>query len=230
MQYVYFTKSLKELDVKGVAAFCKEVGVDGVDLTVRKGYPVNPDNAATALPDAVKILKDAGLVLGLVSIDTDVNDADGKTAKCGVRRLRKSDAPAVKIGYFAYKPPFDDALKDARSRLKGFAKLAEQSKVPRLLSYPFRGDARQQLRRPADAAAGPRPAPRRRLRGHRPHGRQRRPDPHGAGHGAAVAVAAGHQGYALEQGRPCRAGTPTGNTMSCRPATASCAGTTWPRR
>ena len=129
MQYVYFTKSLKELDVKGVADFCKEVGVDGVDLTVRRGYPVTPDNAATALPDAVKLFKDAGLVLGLVSIDTDVNDPESKTARAVFDACAKAEAPAVKIGYFAYKPPFDDALKDARSRLAGFAKLAEQSKV-----------------------------------------------------------------------------------------------------
>ncbi len=129
MQYVYFTKSLKELDVKGVAAFCKEVGVDGADLTVRRGYPVSPDNAATALPEAVKALKDAGLVLGLVSIDTDVNDPESKTARSVFDACAKVEAPAVKIGYFAYKPPFDDALKDARSRLEGFAKLAERTKV-----------------------------------------------------------------------------------------------------
>jgi sugar phosphate isomerase/epimerase len=129
MQYVYFTKSLKELDVKGLAAFGKEVGVDGLDLTVRKGYPVNPDNAAAALPDAMKVFKDAGLVIGLVSIDTDVNDPDSRTANAVFDACAKAEAPAVKIGYFAYKAPFDDALKDARSRLEGFAKLAEQSKV-----------------------------------------------------------------------------------------------------
>ena len=129
MQYIYFTKSLKELDVKGIAAFCKDVGVDGVDLTVRKGYPVTPDNAATALPEAVKVFKDAGLTLGLVSADTDVSDPDGKTAKQVFDACALAEAPAVKIGYFAYKPPFDDALKDARTRLEGFAKLAEQSKV-----------------------------------------------------------------------------------------------------
>jgi sugar phosphate isomerase/epimerase len=129
MQYIYFTKSLKDLDVKGLIAFAKDVGVDGLDLTVRKGYPVNPDNAATALPDAVKAFKDAGLILGLVSIDTDVIDPDGKIATAVFDACAKVGAPAVKIGYFAWKPPFDDALKDARKRLDSFAKLAEQSKV-----------------------------------------------------------------------------------------------------
>jgi sugar phosphate isomerase/epimerase len=129
MRYVYFTKALKELDVKGVAAFCQEIGVDGVDLTVRRGYPVSPDNAATALPEAVKVFQDAGLVLGLASIDTDVNDPNSATAKSVFDACAKVEAPAVKIGYFSYKPPFDEALKDARSRLEGFSKMAERTKV-----------------------------------------------------------------------------------------------------
>ena len=103
--------------------------MDGVHLTVRgQAYPVTPDNAATACRSA-KLFKDAGLVVGLVSIDTDVNDPDSKTARAVFDACARAEAPAVKIGYFAYKPPFDDALKDARSRLAGFAKLAEQTKV-----------------------------------------------------------------------------------------------------
>ena len=129
MQYVYFTKTLQELDVKAVAAFCKEVGVDGADLTVRPGYPVNPDNAGAALPEAVKILRDAGLILGLVSASTDLTDPEGKTARAVFDACAKAEVSAVKIGYFAYKAPFDDCLKEARTRLAGFAKLAEQSKT-----------------------------------------------------------------------------------------------------
>ncbi len=129
MQYVYFTKSLQGLDVKGVAAFCKEIGLDGVDLTVRPGYPVNPDNAATALPEAIKVFRDAGLVLGLVSAPTDLNDPESKTARQIFDACARAEAPAVKIGYFPYKRPFDDCLKAAHGRLAGFARLAERSKV-----------------------------------------------------------------------------------------------------
>ena len=65
MRFVYFTKMLRELDVKALVAFCAEVGLDGVDLAVRPGYPVEPANAATALPDAAKAFRDAGLTVGL---------------------------------------------------------------------------------------------------------------------------------------------------------------------
>jgi sugar phosphate isomerase/epimerase len=129
MRYVYFTKLLKNLDVPALIAFCKEVGLDGVDLAVRPGYPVNPDNAATALPDAMRAFADAGLTIGIVTADTGLNDAEGKAAKSLFEACGKAGVPAIKIGYFPYKPPVEDALKSARARLAGFAKLAEATKV-----------------------------------------------------------------------------------------------------
>ena len=129
MRYVYFTKLLKELDIKGLIAYCKEIGLDGIDLAVRLGYPVNPDNAATALPDAAKAFADNGLTIGLVTADISLNDAESKAAKALFAACGLAGIPAIKIGYFPYKPPVEDALKSVRVRLAGFAKLAEQTKV-----------------------------------------------------------------------------------------------------
>jgi sugar phosphate isomerase/epimerase len=129
MHYVYFTKTLKDLDVKGLAAFCKEVGLDGVDFTVRPGYVVHPDNAATALPEAAKALRDEGLVIGLVTAPTNLADPESKTAISLFEACGKAGVPAIKIGYFTYKPPFEAALKEARTALAGFAKLAADNKV-----------------------------------------------------------------------------------------------------
>lgn len=129
MRYVYFTKFLKELDVKGLAAFCKDVGLDGVDLAVRPGYPVHPDNVRDALPAAAQTLRDEGLVIGLVSSPTDMIDADGKVARALFEASAKAGVPAIKIGYFLYKPPFTEALDGARRRLAGFARLAERTGV-----------------------------------------------------------------------------------------------------
>src|ERR1700722_16727793 len=110
MKYVYFTKTLKGLDVKGLIAFCKEAGLDGVDLAVRPEYPVHPDNAATALPEAAKAFRDAGLLIGLVSTATTLNDASSKGAAALFDACAKAEVPAIKIGYFPYKPPFDISL------------------------------------------------------------------------------------------------------------------------
>jgi len=129
MRYVYFTKTLKELDLKGLVAFCKDTGLEGVDLAVRPGYPVNPDNAAKELPQAARVFQDAGLVIGLVTAATDVNDPGSKVAVALFEASAAAKVPAIKIGYFGYKAPFDDALKQARQKLAGFAKLAEKTSV-----------------------------------------------------------------------------------------------------
>jgi sugar phosphate isomerase/epimerase len=129
MRFVYFTKTLRELDVKGLVAFCKEVGLDGVDLAVRPGYPVHPENVAAALPAAAKAFADAGLVIGLVSTPTDLTDPEGKAARAVFEACGKAGVPAVKIGYFAYRPPVEERLKEARRRLAGFARLAAKTKV-----------------------------------------------------------------------------------------------------
>jgi sugar phosphate isomerase/epimerase len=129
MRYVYFTKTLKDLDVKGLAAFCKEVGLDGVDLAVRPGYPVHPGNALTALPAAARALRDEGLAIGLVSTSTDLIDPQGKAARTLFEACARAGVPAVKIGYFRFQRPFDDCLKGARARLADFARLAARTKV-----------------------------------------------------------------------------------------------------
>ncbi len=129
MRYVYFTKMLQALDLKGLIAFAKETGLDGFDLAVRPGYPITPDNALTALPAADKVFRDAGLTIGLVTAPTNLVDAESKQARAIFEACGKAGVPAVKIGYFAYRRPYDDCLKDARKRLAGFAKLAERTKV-----------------------------------------------------------------------------------------------------
>jgi sugar phosphate isomerase/epimerase len=129
MRYVYFTKTLQTLGVEELAAFCKEVGLDGLDLAVRPGHPVNPDNASTALPAAAKTLRETGLMIGLVSAATNLSDPDSKTARTLFEACAAAEVPAVKIGYFPYQAPFEKRLTEARARLAGFAKLAERTKV-----------------------------------------------------------------------------------------------------
>lgn len=129
MKYVYFTKTLRELDIKALVAFCKDAGLDGVDLAVRPGYPVTPANASTALPEAAKVFADAGLMIGLVTAPVTLTNAESKEAVALFEACARAKVPAVKVGYFTYKPPFEAGLKAARERMAGFAKLAARTKV-----------------------------------------------------------------------------------------------------
>jgi sugar phosphate isomerase/epimerase len=129
MPFVYFTKLLQGLDLPAVAAFLKECGLDGADLTVRPGFPVTPDNAATELPKAVALFKDHGLTVGIVTAPTNMDDADSAAARAVFEACGKAGVPAIKIGYFVYTGRFDQALASARARLAGFARLAERTGV-----------------------------------------------------------------------------------------------------
>ena len=129
MRYVYFTKTLQSLDVAGLIAFAKECGLDGFDMAVRPGFPVTPDNAVTELPRAAKTIRDAGLVIGLATAPTGLNDPSSRAAEAIFEACGKAGVPAVKIGYFGYKAKFDAELAEARRRLAGFAKLAAKTGV-----------------------------------------------------------------------------------------------------
>src|SRR6266849_5070124 len=100
MRYIYFTKSLQKLDVPGLIKFCKDAGLDGADMAVRPGFPVTPDNADKELSAAVKAFADAGLIIGVVSAQTTLNDPDDKESKQVFEATAKAELPGVKIGYF----------------------------------------------------------------------------------------------------------------------------------
>ncbi|MFO0810593.1 MAG: sugar phosphate isomerase/epimerase family protein [Gemmataceae bacterium] len=129
MRYVYFTKTLQKLDVPGLIAFCKDAGLAGLDMAVRPDFPVHPGNARTALPEAMKQLRDAGLTIGLVSTSTNLADPASAEAVTIFEAAAKAGVPAVKPGYFRYAGKFDADLAQARNRLAGFAKLAEKTGV-----------------------------------------------------------------------------------------------------
>ncbi len=129
MRYVYFTKFLQSLDVPGLLTFFKETGLDGADLAVRMGYPINPENVRTKLPEAVKAFRDQGKIIGLVTAPVTLTDPDDKVSGALFEASGKAGVPAVKIGYFPYRGKFEADLAQARRRLAGFAKLAARTGV-----------------------------------------------------------------------------------------------------
>lgn len=85
--FTVFTK-LWRLPLPELGAHIRKLGFDGVELPVRPGYPVTPENVTRELPQAVRILKDFGLKIGMIA-----GDADEKTiAACGA-----SGIPIIRI-------------------------------------------------------------------------------------------------------------------------------------
>ncbi len=95
-----FTKSWPDMSVEQLADFLKELGVDGAELAVRAGYPVNPDNIARELPRAARIFHDRGLFIGSVAADTDEKTI-AACGESGIPLIRVCVGIDLKIGYRA---------------------------------------------------------------------------------------------------------------------------------
>jgi sugar phosphate isomerase/epimerase len=88
-----FSKHLQDLDYPALAAACRDIGVDGVDLTVRPGGHVLPGRVAEDLPRAVAALRDAGISVPMITTRyTEAGEEAGAVfaaaAAQGIRHVR----------------------------------------------------------------------------------------------------------------------------------------------
>ncbi|MFH5804671.1 sugar phosphate isomerase/epimerase family protein [Alienimonas sp. DA493] len=122
-----FTKSFQDWPIPKVCDAFADLGVNGLDLTVRPGGHIEPENAAAELPGAVAAAEAAGVkVLMLTTGVTDAGpEADrlmGVAAENGVRDL--------KLGYFRQKgAPLAQRMDEVRRTLAEIAALAEKHDV-----------------------------------------------------------------------------------------------------
>ena len=65
-----FTKPW-DIPIAQLAKKVQDIGANGIELPIRPGYQVTDDNVKTALPEAVKVLADHGLVIKSVAADTN---------------------------------------------------------------------------------------------------------------------------------------------------------------
>lgn len=91
-----FSKYLQFLDYKKLAATCREIGLDGIDLTVREGGHVLPKNVGRDLPAAVEAARAEGIDVSMISTtllsgdDPDARPILKTASKLGIRYFRIS--------------------------------------------------------------------------------------------------------------------------------------------
>lgn len=87
-------------DLNTLAKTMRELDVHGVELPVRPGYPVNPENVSKELPNAVRTLGANGLKV--YSVASEVNDATiGACGEAGIPVIRVMERIAMDAGYHA---------------------------------------------------------------------------------------------------------------------------------
>ena len=126
MMFVMFSKMLGDLSIAEAARRIKALGFEGIDLTVRPGGHVLPDRVATALPEAVKIIRGEGLAVPMITTAiTRAADPHARAildvaAALGVRR--------AKLGYWnAPRGGLAAAIDRARAELDPLERLAEST-------------------------------------------------------------------------------------------------------
>lgn len=132
MRFVYFTKTLPAFGLKDWVTWCQAFGIGGVDLAVRPGYPVTPENVGETLPGWSKAMAGEKLRIGLVTAPTDLNNPEDPRARRIFQACGKAGVPGVKVGYFAFSKDYPAELEKARRALKGFERLAADCGVKAL--------------------------------------------------------------------------------------------------
>ena len=69
--FTVFTKPWRDKPLAELARFVRDLGFQGVELPVRPGYQVPPENVTKGLPEAGKIFADHGLKIGTIAGPTD---------------------------------------------------------------------------------------------------------------------------------------------------------------
>ena len=121
MKICLFSKQLQWLNYDDMARAVADMGYDGIDLTVRPGGHVLPQDVERDLPKAVEAAEKSGVKI--IMISTDISEANGANTE----KVLKT-AAALKIHYyrtngFAYQKELDILanLDNIRTRFTGIA-------------------------------------------------------------------------------------------------------------
>ena len=121
MKLIVFSKMLQEKSVAELIDLAQRHGYDGYDLAVRPGHPVNPDNAATALPQAQAQMEQAGLQIGMVTGNFDLLTADHPLAEPLLAAMDSANVRLLKLGYFRFEPQTMDYWEQVENVRRAFA-------------------------------------------------------------------------------------------------------------
>jgi sugar phosphate isomerase/epimerase len=97
---IYFSKHLQWLDWQQMAGTAKELGFDGLDVTVRAGGHVEPERVQDDLPKVAKIVRAAGLEIPMIT--AGIVDVDSPHAEAIIRTASEVGIPRYRWGWFSW--------------------------------------------------------------------------------------------------------------------------------
>ena len=124
-----FSKHLPNLNYSELARTVKQIGFDGVDLTVRPEGHVLPERVAEDLPRAVDTLRGAGLAVPMIT--TGLTSASDPAARPTIETAGRLSVPRFKMGYWNYRDreSIDARLGEVQRDVTGLVALAKEHGV-----------------------------------------------------------------------------------------------------
>ena len=132
MKLIVFTKLFKDKSIDELVELAQRHGLDGFDLCIRPGHPINPDNVSDELVNAVQRINAAGLSVPLVTGGIDLTAPDDPGAESLLAAMEQADVRLLKLGYFRFDPHRQDywyEVAQIRKALEGWQQLAERHNV-----------------------------------------------------------------------------------------------------
>ncbi len=118
-----FTEHFQSLPIPEVCRIFKRIGVDGLDLTVRPGGHIEPEDAKTELPKAAQVARDVGLEVMMLTTGITTTDHHAEEILATCNRL---GIDRIKLGYYGSGTfgTLAREMSDVRRRLDVVVKLA----------------------------------------------------------------------------------------------------------
>jgi L-ribulose-5-phosphate 3-epimerase len=95
-----FTDHLADFDYPEVASMLRQVGIGGVDLTVRPGGLVKPERVAEDLPKAAAVFRENGLSISMIT--TGITSASDPLTPGILTTAAGLGISYYKLGYYSY--------------------------------------------------------------------------------------------------------------------------------
>ena len=124
-----FSKLLQWLGYRDMALLAAEIGFTGIDLTVRKGGHVLPENVKRDLPLAVEQIRDVGLEVPMIT--TGITQADDPYSRDILETAGKLGIGKYRPGWYRYKKDMKvrDSIANARKQLAQLQGINEANNI-----------------------------------------------------------------------------------------------------
>ncbi len=126
MKLIVFAKMFQKLPLSEFGEIMADIGFEGVDLTVRPGGYISPEEVKEKLPEAIEILNSKGLSVPMIT--TSITNANEPYAEETFKVASECGVKYLKLGYWMYRGFgfLRSQMEDVRGKLEKIQELSRK--------------------------------------------------------------------------------------------------------